>query len=166
MGSCAFYGVGRPAPCNGLSRRAEPQRVLRPPVRPETRSLGRFHARAAPGERSQGRLAGSLPCLVLDDLSIPQAPYDHCKLVTSLVVAMGKPGCPKHDPMTSSHERQEMKGFMGRLLQRSRNSRSRNRSPGTRKQLAIHPGPLSVRLSCGLSGGGEQRCSWRGMSWG
>lgn len=54
----------------------------------------------------------SLPsCLVPGELSIPQAPPDHCPSVTSLLVAMEKPGCPKHDPLASSHVCQEMKGL-------------------------------------------------------
>lgn len=50
-----------------------------------------------------------LSCPVPGELSVPQAPPDHCTSVTSPPVAMEKPGCPKHDPLASSHVCQEMK---------------------------------------------------------
>lgn len=69
---------------------------------------GCSHAALALGERIPPHLS-LLSRLVPGELSIPQAPADHCMSVTSLLVAMEKPGCPKHDPLASSHVCQEMK---------------------------------------------------------
>lgn len=68
---------------------------------------GCSHAAPALCERVPHHLS-LLSCLVPGELSIPQAPSDHCTSMTSLPVAMEKPGCPKHDPLASSHVCQEM----------------------------------------------------------
>lgn len=65
--------------------------------------------RCLQGSSSPGHHHSSPSCLVPGELTVPPAPSDHCTSLTSLPVAMEKAGCPKHDPLASSHACQEMK---------------------------------------------------------
>lgn len=65
-------------------------------------------AAPAPRKRVPHRLS-PLSRLAPGELSVPQAPSDHCTALTSLPVAMAEAGCPKHDPSAPSPAGQEMK---------------------------------------------------------